>query len=105
MKTILVTGGAGFIGGNFIRYLWNKYPDYRILVLDLLTYAASTEHFPVSSHAESNDRFQFWFGDVCNGELVDTLTAQADVVIHFAAESHVTRSIYDNHTFFRTPVS
>ena len=101
-KTILVTGGAGFIGGNFVNYIWHKYPDDRILVLDLLTYAGNPENFPVST--QTDDRFQFWFGDVCNAELVDTLVGQSDIVVHFAAESHVTRSIYDNQVFFRTDV-
>jgi len=104
MKTVLVTGGAGFIGSNFVHHLYNKYPDYKIIVLDLLTYAGTPENFPVQGYGRENDRFQFWFGDVCNGELVDTLVAQSDYVVHFAAESHVTRSIYDNKTFFKTDV-
>jgi dTDP-glucose 4,6-dehydratase len=104
MKTVLVTGGAGFIGSNFVHHLYNKYPDYKIIVLDLLTYAGSPENFPVQGYNAQNERFQFWFGDVCNGELVDTLVAQSDYVVHFAAESHVTRSIYDNKTFFKTDV-
>src|SRR3989339_293442 len=104
MKTVLVTGGAGFIGSNFVHHIWAKYPDYRIIVLDLLTYAGSPENFPVQTQVMGDSRFQFWFGDVCNGELVDTLVGQSDIVIHFAAESHVTRSIYDNQVFFRTDV-
>ena len=106
MKTILVTGGAGFIGSNFVHRLWSQHPDWRIIVLDLLTYAGSTENFPVPTSAagQRDDRFQFWFGDVCNSELVDTLVGQSDMVVHFAAESHVTRSIYDNLAFFRTDV-
>ena len=104
MKTILVTGGAGFIGSNFVHHLWKRYPEYKIVVLDLLTYAGSTENFPVSTQGNEGGRFQFWFGDVCNGELVDALVSQADAVVHFAAESHVTRSIYDNHSFYRTDV-
>ena len=106
MKTVLVTGGAGFIGSNFVHRLWREHPDWRIIVLDLLTYAGSPENFPVqtASAGKRDDRFQFWFGDVCNSELVDTLVGQSDMVVHFAAESHVTRSIYDNYTFFRTDV-
>jgi dTDP-glucose 4,6-dehydratase len=105
MKTVLVTGGAGFIGSNFVHRLWREHPDWRIIVLDLLTYAGSTENFPVQTNsAQRDERFQFWFGDVCNSELVDTLVAQSDMVVHFAAESHVTRSIYDNQAFFRTDV-
>jgi dTDP-glucose 4,6-dehydratase len=104
VKTILVTGGAGFIGSNFVHYLYDKYPDYRILVLDLLTYAGSVENLPDSVNDVTSGRFQFWYGDVKNAALVDTLVAESDVVVHFAAETHVTRSIYDNHQFFETDV-
>lgn len=105
MKTFLVTGGAGFIGSNFVRYLYRKYPDYRISVLDVLTYAGSVENLPVGfNQASANGRLQFWYGNVLNASLVDTLVADADVVVHFAAETHVTRSIYDNYHFFETDV-
>lgn len=107
MKTILVTGGAGFIGSNFVRYMLNTYPDYRIIVLDLLTYAGNPDNLP-QEHIEGGDgqqgRLVFWYGNVTNGELVGRLVAQADMVVHFAAESHVTRSIYDNKVFFETDV-
>jgi dTDP-glucose 4,6-dehydratase len=98
MKTILITGGAGFMGSNFIRYILKKYPDYKLLILDALTYAGSMDNIP------RDPRIQFWFGNVRNAELVDTLMVQADTVIHFAAETHVTRSIYDNLLFFETDV-
>jgi dTDP-glucose 4,6-dehydratase len=105
VKTFLVTGGAGFIGSNFVHHLYDNYPDYRILVLDLLTYAGSLENLPGGFHHSSNSgRLQFWYGDVRNASLVDSLAEQADVVVHFAAETHVTRSIYDNHHFFETDV-
>ena len=105
MQTFLVTGGAGFIGSNFVHYLYNKYPDCRILVLDALTYAGSLENLPVPvNHASTNGRLQFWYGDVRNASLVDSLVDQSDVVVHFAAETHVTRSIYDNYHFFATDV-
>jgi dTDP-glucose 4,6-dehydratase len=104
MKTILITGGAGFIGGNFVRYLYNKYPDYKLIVLDALTYAGDIENLPIDINWDNNDKLAFWYGDVRNGELVDTLVSKSDVVFHFAAESHVTRSIYDNLHFFETDV-
>jgi dTDP-glucose 4,6-dehydratase len=102
MKTILVTGGAGFIGSNFVRYLFDKYPDYRLLVVDSLTYAGSVENLPKSGF--ESKRYEFWYGDVRNGELMDALVSQSEVVVHMAAESHVTRSIYDNKLFFETDV-
>lgn len=102
MKTILVTGGVGFIGNNFVRYLLNKYSNYKIIVLDALTYAANPDN--ISDGMNKDSRFSFWYGNVRNGELVDTLVAQSDIVIHFAAETHVTRSIYDNFSFFETDV-
>jgi dTDP-glucose 4,6-dehydratase len=101
-KTILVTGGAGFIGSNFARYLYNRYPEYRIIVVDALTYAGSVANLPEG--AQQSERYEFWYGDVRNGELMDTLISRADVVVHMAAESHVTRSIFDNRLFFETDV-
>lgn len=102
MKTILITGGAGFIGSNFVRYLYNKYPDYRLVVLDALTYAGSVQNLPEGGF--DSDRFEFWYGNVMNADLVDALVAKSDIVFHFAAESHVTRSIFDNRLFFETDV-
>jgi len=102
VKTILITGGAGFIGSNFVRYLYNRYPDYRILVLDALTYAGSVANLP--DGGQENSRFQFWYGNVLNADLVDSLVRQSHIVVHFAAESHVTRSIFDNRQFFETDV-
>lgn len=103
-KTVLVTGGAGFIGSNFVRYIYNRYPEYRLIVLDALTYAGSVENLPVDINSDTGDRLEFWYGNVKNGEIVDTLVSQADMVVHFAAETHVTRSIYDNLIFFETDV-
>src|SRR2546423_2820211 len=104
-KTVLITGGAGFIGSNFVHYVHNTYPDYRIFVLDLLTYAGSLDNLPPFAGNEGpSSRIQFWHGDVRNASLVDSLVEQADIVVHFAAETHVTRSIYDNYHFFETDV-
>lgn len=102
-KTYLITGGAGFIGSNFVNYIYNKYPDSKIIVLDLLTYAGSVDNFPAGVN-NINDRFEFWYGNVTNSALVDELVSKADYVIHFAAETHVTRSIFDNRDFFETDV-
>lgn len=102
--TVLVTGGAGFIGSNFVTHLYNKYPEYRIIVLDALTYAGCVENLPVDINKDNDDRLVFWYGNVTNGELVDTLVSESNAVVHFAAETHVTRSIYDNYLFFETDV-
>lgn len=99
---MLVTGGAGFIGSNFVRHMYLKYPDCRIIVLDALTYAGSVSNLP--SNGLDSDRFEFWYGNVLNAGLVDSLVERSDIVIHFAAESHVTRSIFDNKLFFETDV-
>jgi dTDP-glucose 4,6-dehydratase len=103
MKTYLITGGAGFIGSNFVHHLYNRYPDCRILVLDLLTYAGSVDNLP-ANYEDRDGRLEFWYGDVRNAALVESLVERADVVVHFAAETHVTRSIYDNYHFFETDV-
>jgi dTDP-glucose 4,6-dehydratase len=104
-KTVLVTGGAGFIGSNFVRHIYNGYPNYKIVILDALTYAGHVGNLPIDLNEEvNNERISFWYGNVRNAELVDTLVSQSDVVVHFAAETHVTRSIYDNFLFFETDV-
>ncbi len=101
-KTILVTGGAGFIGSNFVRHILEKYTDYHVVVLDHLTYAGNPENF--DNGVKNSPRFTFWYGNVLNSELVNELVARADVVVHMAAETHVARSIYDNAVFFQTDV-
>jgi dTDP-glucose 4,6-dehydratase len=101
-KTILVTGGAGFIGSNFVKHIYENYPDYRIIVLDCLTYAGNIENLP--EYIKTSNRFSFWYGNIRNADLVNSLVAESDVVVHFAAESHVARSIFDNAIFFETDV-
>ena len=100
---IFVTGGAGFMGSNFVRYLMRKYDDTRVLVYDKLTYAGRLENL----HDVSNDpRFQFIKGDICNEEqLLKTIKKfQPDVIVNFAAETHVDRSINEPAPFIRTNV-
>lgn len=101
-KTILITGGAGFIGSNFVDHVFAKYPDHRILVLDALTYAGSPDN--ISDAIKSSGRFEFWYGNVTNDDLVGQLVSRADIIVHFAAESHVARSIFDNKLFYVTDV-
>ena len=101
-KTIFITGAAGFIGSNVLEYLFNKYPKYKFTVLDALTYAGNLKNFP--PEIMNSPRFKFVYGDITNAEAVNSLVAEADVVIHFAAETHVTRSIFDNKKFFETDV-
>lgn len=102
MKTILITGGAGFIGSNFVEYIYRKYPDYKILVLDLLTYAGDIENIP--AEIRNSQRFEFWYGDMNNLDLTSDLVGRSDIVVHFAAETHVARSLYSHRVFFVTDV-
>lgn len=102
MKSILITGGAGFIGSNFVRAFMHRYRDVDVHVLDALTYAGNPEN--LSQDIRDDARFHFWYGNVCNASLVGDLMDRVDTVVHFAAESHVARSIYDNAVFFETDV-
>ncbi len=102
MKSVLVTGGAGFIGSNFIRHIFHKYPDYRIIVLDALTYAGNIENIP--AEIRDSGRFEFWYGNLNNLDLVDDLVERSQIIVHFAAETHVARSLYLNRVFFITDV-
>lgn len=99
---ILVTGGAGFIGSNFIKYMLSKY-DYTIVNLDLLTYAGNLQNLKDIEHEE---RYHFVKGDICDRDLLTKLFHQYDVqaVIHFAAESHVDKSIDEPEIFLKTNV-
>ncbi len=103
MKNILVTGGAGFIGSNFIPYFLKKYKDYKIINLDLLTYAGSLENL---KEIENSSRYKFIKGNICNRELVEFIFNEYDIrgVIHFAAESHVDNSIKNPNIFIETNV-
>ena len=103
MKTILITGGAGFIGSNFVKHWYKNYPNDRIIVLDNLTYAGNPDNIPLHIRND-NKRFEFWYGNVCNGELVNSLVEKSSTIVHFAAESHVARSIYDNKIFYETDI-
>lgn len=98
---LLVTGGAGFIGSNFILYWLKKYPQDKIVNLDKLTYAGNLENL---KSIEKNPNYEFIHGDICNPKLVNSLTEKTDVIIHFAAESHVDRSIFDPAPFIKTNI-
>jgi dTDP-glucose 4,6-dehydratase len=102
MRTLFVTGGAGFIGSNFVEYWFDKYPQDSIIVLDALSYAGNLDNFP--RRIRNSERFEFWCGNVTNDDLVNHLVSRADIVVHFAAESHVARSIFDNKIFYLTDV-
>ncbi len=98
---LLITGGAGFIGSNFIHYIFKKYPDCEIVNLDLLTYAGNLENL---KSLEGNKNYKFVKGDIADEKLVNELVKDIDIVVHFAAESHVDRSILDSKNFIRTNV-
>ena len=103
MKNLLITGGAGFIGSNFLYFWAGKYPDDNIIVLDALTYAGN---LPSISSLIENKSITFIEGDICNAALIDEIFIKhnIDLVVHFAAESHVDRSIVDPDTFIRTNI-
>jgi dTDP-glucose 4,6-dehydratase len=103
-KSILVTGCAGFIGSNFVPYFLEKYKDYFIVNLDLLTYAGDLENL---KETQDNPNYKFIKGDICNRDLVDFIFNEYDIqgVIHFAAESHVDNSIKNPGVFIETNVN
>lgn len=98
---LFVTGGAGFIGSNFIHYWLEKYPEDFIINFDALTYAGNLENL---QSVEKNPHYQFIKGDICNRPLVEEATKGVDIIVHFAAESHVDRSIIDPTPFIKTNV-
>lgn len=101
MKSILVTGGAGFIGANFVPYFAKKYPEYRVINLDKLTYAGNPDNL---KDCEGQDNYCFVQGDICDAALVEKLFKDHDIrgVVHFAAESHVDNSITGPRAFIET---
>ena len=98
---LLVTGGAGFIGSCFIRHMLNKYPDYKIINLDLLTYCGNLENL---SDIENNQNYVFVKGNICDKALVRNLISEVDCIVNFAAESHVDNSIKTPEIFIETNV-
>lgn len=95
---ILVTGGAGFIGSNFVRYIYNERPEWSIVILDALTYAGNKENVA----GLDASRVTFVKGDICDETIVDGLVKQTDVVVHFAAETHNDNSLHDPRPFLKT---
>lgn len=102
-KTYLVTGGAGFIGSNFIIYMLNKYPDVKIINVDALTYAGNLENL---KSVEKNENYKFIKADICDAEKIEEIfnENEIDYVVNFAAESHVDRSIKNPSIFVKTNV-
>lgn len=103
MQTILVTGGAGFIGSNFIPYFLNKHKEYKIVNIDKLTYAGNLNNL---KECENNSNYTFIQGDICNRPLIEKIFTDYDIrgVIHFAAESHVDNSIKNPDAFIQTNI-
>jgi dTDP-glucose 4,6-dehydratase len=110
MRNLLITGGAGFIGSNFVHYMLDKYPDYRLVVFDKLTYAGNLDNLrdimDPSRGGGNEGRYQFIRGDICDASAVDQAIRKyrIDSIVNFAAETHVDRSILDADAFIRTDV-
>lgn len=100
-KKILITGGAGFIGSCFVRHILNKYPDYKVVNLDVLTYAGNLENL---NDVKDNPNHYFVKGNICDKKLMVDIISQVDAVVNFAAESHVDRSISGPEIFIETNV-
>ena len=99
-KNIIVTGGAGFIGSNFVHYVVNNHPEVHVTVLDKLTYAGNKENLA----GLPEDRVELVVGDICDKELVDKLVQNADAVVHYAAESHNDNSLRNPDPFIQTNI-
>lgn len=100
MKNMIVTGGAGFIGSNFVHYVVNNHPEVKITVLDKLTYAGNRANLA----GLPADRVKLVVGDICDKLLVDQLVSQTDAVVHYAAESHNDNSLRDPEPFIQTNI-
>ena len=100
-KTLLITGGCGFIGSNFILYMFDKYPDINLINLDLLTYAGNPENL---KDIQDYPNYTFLKGDIADPVIVNEVVPEADYIVNFAAESHVDRSIEDPLIFIKTNV-
>ena len=100
-KTVLVTGGAGFIGSNYVEYHLEKYPEDKVRVLDKLTYAGRPENL---KEFESNENYSFVQADICDRQAIEQAIKGVDRIIHFAAESHVDRSIEGQTEFLNTNI-
>lgn len=98
---ILITGGAGFMGSNFVHYILKKYPDYEVVNLDKLTYSGNLDNL---RDIENNPNYKFVKGDIIDSEIVDELMKNVDIVVNYAAETHVDRSIMDPGSFVKTDV-
>ena len=101
MITLLITGGAGFIGSSFIKYELQNHPEYRIINLDKLDYCANLENLKSIS---DNPNYSFVLGDICNKKITKELIKQSDYIINFAAQTHVDNSIKNPEIFFKTNV-
>jgi dTDP-glucose 4,6-dehydratase len=103
MKNLLVTGGAGFIGSNFVHHILETYPGYRVVVFDKLTYAGNLDNL---KDIERDTRYTFVHGDICDAEAVDRAIRdyRVDTIVNFAADTHVDRSLMDPGTFIQTDV-
>ncbi|MCD6451691.1 MAG: dTDP-glucose 4,6-dehydratase, partial [Acidobacteria bacterium] len=101
MRKILITGGAGFIGSNFIHYLLSRYKDIEVVNLDKLTYAGNLDNL---KDVADDPRYRFVKGDICDRKIVSEVISGCELVVHFAAETHVDRSILEAGSFITTDV-